>query len=289
MRILVTNDDGIDSVGLHVLANEARRFGDVTVVAPDTEYSGAGASLGALAFGDPLVHKREIAALDGVDVWSVTGPPALCVMYAQLEAFGDPFDLIVSGINPGQNVGWSVYHSGTIGAALTARNRGASGLAVSIGFNGKEVAGQTWGQIVDNMNWPMAAAVAGSVLEGFVAAPPASPVVINLNVPNGELSDLVGWDQADVGTEPPRRLTKGRLVEAEDPDGDGVSVGIGIGEQAWRLEMDWKSDRELVEGTDGWLVANKHASITWLGDLAETDPDPAHKAAVAARLDAITS
>ena len=283
MRILVTNDDGIDSVGLHILANEVRRFGDVTIVAPDTEYSGAGASLGALTFGDPLVRKREIGTLDGVEAWSVTGPPALCVMYAQLEAFGDPFDLIVSGINPGQNVGWSVYHSGTIGAALTARNRGASGLAVSIGFNGKEVEGQTWGQIVDNMNWPMAATVAGSVLEGFVAAPPGSPVVINLNIPNGELSDLVGWDQADVGTEPPRRLTKGRLVEADNLDNDDV------GEQAWRLEMDWKSDRELVEGTDGWLVANNHVSITWLGDLAETDPDPAHKGAIAARLDAITS
>jgi len=136
------------------------------------------------------------------------------------------------------------------------------------------------------MNWSMAATVAGSVLEGFIAAPPTSPVVINLNIPNGELSDLVGWDQAKVGTEPPRRLTKGRLVETEDHH--GVIVGLDVEEQTWRLEMDWKSDRELVEGTDGWLVANKHASITWLGDLAETDPDHAHKAAVAARLDEIT-
>ena len=57
-----------------------------------------------------------------IDVaWSVSGPPALCVMFSRLGAFGAPFDLVVSGINPGANVGRSVYHSGTIGACLTAR------------------------------------------------------------------------------------------------------------------------------------------------------------------------
>lgn len=280
MRILVTNDDGIDSEGLHVLADEVRRFGDVTVVAPDTEYSGSGASLGTFAHGDPLVHRHEIAALADVECWSVTGPPALCVMYAQLEAFGDPFDLIVSGINPGQNVGWSVYHSGTVGAALTGRNRGASGLAVSLGFDGAQVAGLTWDQIVAGMNWHMGATVAGKVLEGFFAAPPSKPIVINLNIPNGELADLAGWGQAIVGTEPPRRLTKGRLVETID----GRDGQHG---QAWRLEMDWSSGQNLAEGTDGWLVANKHASISWLGDLADIEPDSAHRAAVAERLDTV--
>ncbi|NNC81314.1 MAG: 5'/3'-nucleotidase SurE, partial [Acidimicrobiales bacterium] len=116
MRILVTNDDGIDSVGLHVLANAVKHFGDVTVVAPLFECSGAGASIGTLTGNYPVVHRHDVPALDGLDCWSVSGPPALCVMYAQLGAFGKPFDLIVSGINPGQNVGWSVYHSGTIGA-----------------------------------------------------------------------------------------------------------------------------------------------------------------------------
>lgn len=278
MRILVTNDDGIDSLGLHVLANEVKRFGDVTVVAPDAEYSGSGASLGTLTHGDPLVHRHHIEALEGVDCWSVTGPPALCVMYAQLEAFGDPFDLIVSGINPGQNVGWSVYHSGTVGAALTGRNRGASGLAVSLGFDGKAVAGKSWDEIVEGMNWSMAATVAGRVLDGFMDSPPAQPVVINLNIPNGELADLDGWGQARVGTEPPRRLTKGRLVETVDgPDGQHG--------QAWRLEMDWRSDQVLVDGTDGWFVANKKVSISWLGDLTDVQPDVSHRNAIAAQLD----
>jgi 5'-nucleotidase len=198
-------------------------------------------------------------------------------MYAQLGAFGEPFDLIVSGINPGQNVGWSVYHSGTIGAALTGRNRGASGLAVSLGFNGKELEGQTWPEIVAGMKWETAAAIAVEVLEGFFEARPVEPVVMNLNVPNGELSAVEGWDVGVVGTEPSRRLTKGKLVE-----GDTDEIG-----QIYHLEMDWGSSRTQVPGTDGWLVANKRASLSWLGDLANTVPDAAHHAAISSRLDTL--
>ena len=161
-----------------------RPFGDVTVIAPATEYSGAGASLGTLTFEDPVARKVKVDALDGLETWSITGPPALCVMHAQLGAFGDPYDLIVSGINPGQNVGWSVYHSGTIGAALTGRNRGTSGLAMSIGFNGEEVMGQTWPEIVSGMKWDTAATVASQIVEAMLAEPSSKPVVINCNVPN---------------------------------------------------------------------------------------------------------
>ncbi len=280
MRILVTNDDGIESKGLYPLATMAAKYGDVTVVAPATEYSGAGASLGTLTHGDPKVRSHKIEELGDLPTWSVTGPPALCVMYAQLGAFGEePFDLVVSGINPGQNVGWSVYHSGTIGAALTGRNRGTSGLAVSIGFDGREVEGQTWPEIVDQMNWQMGTTVAEAVLQGMVSDPAPEPVVINLNIPNGELSDLEGWGEAVVGTEPPRRITKGTLVETDAEDDEDGPV--------WRIEMDWRGGRDLVDGTDGWLVANKRASITWLGHLSGTTADPMQRGAVADRLDTL--
>jgi len=181
VRILVTNDDGIESKGLYPLANMAAKYGDVTVVAPATEYSGAGASLGTLTHGDPKVRSHNIDALGDLPTWSVTGPPALCVMYAQLGAFGEePFDLVVSGINP-------------------------------------------------QMNWEMGTTVAEAVLAGMISDPAPEPVVVNLNIPNGELSDLEGWGEAVVGTEPPRRITKGTLVET-DADDDGP---------VWRIEMDW--------------------------------------------------
>ncbi|MCB0982122.1 MAG: hypothetical protein KDB17_15920, partial [Ilumatobacter sp.] len=129
MRILVTNDDGIDSVGLHVLARAMAVHGDVVLVAPDREFSGAGAAVGALHLLQPEVRRVQV---DGVaEAWTLNGPPALCVLFARLGLFGAPFDLVVSGINPGANVGRSVYHSGTIGAVLTGRLGGISGVAVS--------------------------------------------------------------------------------------------------------------------------------------------------------------
>jgi len=275
VRLLVTNDDGIDSLGLHALANVMRPFGEVTVVAPATEYSGAGASLGTLTFEDPVARRVEVEALAGLDTWSITGPPALCVMHAQLGAFGDPFDLIVSGINPGQNVGWSVYHSGTIGAALTGRNRGTSGLAVSIGFNGKEVEGQTWPEIVAGMNWDTAATVAAKVVDGMLAEPSTKPVVINCNVPNKDLAELDGWSLAAVGTDPPRKLVTSKLRE-DGTDEDG---------ERFRLRMDWGTKGEAEPGTDAYLVRNRTVSMTWLGDLCETTPEPDHHDAIAGRLD----
>ncbi len=276
MRILVTNDDGIDSLGLHALADAMRPFGEITVVAPASEYSGAGASLGTLNFQEPIARPHhDITALDGLDVWSITGPPALCVMYAQLGSFGEPFDLVVSGINPGQNVGWSVYHSGTIGAALTGRNRGASGLAMSIGFNGNEVEGQTWGQIVEGMKWHTGAAIAAQIVEGMIASPTETPTVINCNVPNRELAELQGWQLAEVGKEPPRKLTQGTLTES-DPDDEG---------RVFKLSMDWGKASDVVEGTDAWLVRNDMVSVSWLGNLSHTTPPEDQHSAVSGRLD----
>ena len=120
---MVTNDDGIDSVGLHLLARALTDLGDVVVIAPDREFSGSGAAVGALYEFRPEIRRRKI---DGIaEAWSLNGPPALCVLYTKLGVFGDPFDLVVSGINPGSNVGRSVYYSGTVVACLAARNGGA--------------------------------------------------------------------------------------------------------------------------------------------------------------------
>ena len=117
-RILVTNDDGIASTGLHVLARTMAQHGDVVVVAPEVEHSGAGAGVGPLHLIRPQARTTTI---DGVaEAWCVNGSPALCTMFARFGVFG-PIDLVVSGINPGANVGRAVYHSGTVGAALTAR------------------------------------------------------------------------------------------------------------------------------------------------------------------------
>jgi len=134
MKVLVTNDDGVGSPGLHALARALVDDGfDVIVVAPDREMSGSAAAIGQVHVNEGIDAERvELPRLDGVPAYAVAGPPGLCVLTARLGGFGDPPDLVVSGINPGCNTGRAVLHSGTVGAALTAANFGCRGLAVSI-------------------------------------------------------------------------------------------------------------------------------------------------------------
>ncbi|HEY4332304.1 MAG TPA: 5'/3'-nucleotidase SurE [Ilumatobacteraceae bacterium] len=257
MRILLTNDDGIDSAGLHVLARAMVPFGDVVVIAPDQEYSGAGAALGALHLIQPEVRR---VVVDGVpEAWSVGGPPALCVMFARLGAFGAPFDLIVSGINPGANVGRSVYHSGTVGAALTARNGAVSGIAVSQAVAGSGVEGQGWDEMLIGQKWETAAAVAAGFVEGFVAALPAEPVVVNINVPNTQLSEIKGWRHARVGMEPPRRVSEAKLEPKIGHEG------------AFHVRMSWGDAVDLPDDSDGGLVGNGYVAVTYLTRLRHDD------------------
>jgi 5'-nucleotidase len=274
VRILVTNDDGIDSVGLHVLARAMRPHGDVVVIAPDAEYSGASAAFGALHKIQPEVCRRK---LDGIDeTWAVTGPPALCVMFARLGAFGPPFDLIVSGINPGANVGRSVYHSGTVGATLTGRNGGVSGVAVSQSVTAFGVEGQGWDEMLVNQQWDTAAIVASAVVERLVADLPTEPVVVNLNVPNVALDEIKGWRRTVVGTLPPRAMAAAVLEPKEGHDG------------TFHVRMGWGDPVALPSETDGGAVELDEVSITFLGRLMEDESStalPVVEAGLASLLD----
>jgi 5'-nucleotidase len=252
VRILLTNDDGIDSLGLHALARAMTEFGHVVIVAPDREFSGAGAAVGALQDFDPLVVRHSI---DGVpEAWSLNGPPALCVMYARLGVFGDPFDLVVSGINPGANVGRSVYHSGTIGACLSGRNGGISGIAVSQAVTGWGVEGQGWGDVVKLQKWHVAAEVARRFVAGLVARPPTSPVVVNLNVPNRELDQIAGWELTEVGLHPPRAMAAARLVATGDSD-------------RFDVDITWGDPIELPPHTDGGAIERDLITVSYLSRL----------------------
>lgn len=253
MRILVTNDDGIDSVGLHVLARAMRPYGDVVVAAPDQEYSGASAAIGALHIMQPEVHRRHIDGLD--QVWAVSGPPALCVFLARFGLYGDPFDLVVSGINPGVNVGRSVYHSGTVGAAITARNGGISGIAVSQAVTGFGVEGQGWDDAVRGQRWDDAATVAQAVVEGWITNPTNEPVVINVNVPNLPISEMKGWRRTGVGQLVPRAVV---TAELEPKEGHAHS---------YKVKMSYGDPVPLPGHTDGGAIENGEVSITYVGRL----------------------
>jgi 5'-nucleotidase len=257
MRILVTNDDGIDATGLHVLARRLTDLGEVVVAAPDREYSGAGAALGALHLLRPEVRRAQV---DGVaEAWSVAGPPALCVTFARLGVFGDPFDLVVAGINPGANTGRAIYHSGTVGAALTARNGDMPGLAVSQAVVGFGVEGQGWDEMLVGQQWDTAAEVGAQVAAAMVKAPLADPPVINLNVPNCPLSEIRGWRRTDVARLPPRALARAELVPMEGHA------------DAFDIEMHWGDPVELPVESDSGAVEAGYVSITALGRIVDDE------------------
>ncbi|MEM9612967.1 MAG: 5'/3'-nucleotidase SurE [Actinomycetota bacterium] len=271
-RILVTNDDGIDSVGLHVLARALTDLGDVMIVAPDQEYSGAGAAIGALHVIQPEVHTAEV---DGVErAWAVTGPPALCVMFARLGAFGPLPDLIVSGINPGANVGRSVYHSGTIGATLTGRLGDIPGIAVSQSVDSFGVEGQGYDEMLANQRWDSAATIAAAAAQAVLADPPPDAGVLNVNVPNLPVEEIGGWRWTQVGTAPPRAMSKAELEPKLGHKG------------SYKVKLTWGEQQQLTATTDTGTVMEGVVSLTWLSRITALDLDtPAVETALSRLVD----
>ena len=253
MKILVTNDDGIDSVGLHVLARSLVDLGEVTIAAPDQEYSGAGAAIGALHISRPEVHQVNIDKIE--KSWAISGPPALCVMYATRGVLEDAFDLVVSGINPGSNVGNSIYHSGTIGAAFTARNAGITGVAVSQAVTGWGIEGQGIEEVLKNQVWETAAEVARTAVSAIISNPPKEPSVLNINVPNKPLEELRGWRYTEVAKRSTRSMTEAKL---EPKPGH---------ENSYRVEMSWGDPEIQPIETDVGAVMNDYVSLTWINSF----------------------
>jgi len=234
MRILVTNDDGIESPGLAALASVVREAGhDVVVAAPETEYSGMSAALAAVTTqGRVLIKQTKLG-------YAVPAAPAYIVILATLGAFGPVPDLVLSGINPGANAGRAVLHSGTVGAALTAVARGLRGMAVSLDYLAA-VDGST-------LHWATAAATARSLLDRAAAAPPG--VALNLNVPN----------RPSVTSVRPASLAAFGQVQIQILEsGDGY------------VRTDFLQTAERpAPGTDLALLAEGHATLTLVRPPAE--------------------
>jgi 5'-nucleotidase len=165
-RVLITNDDGIAAPGLAALAAAARRYGfDVIVAAPSREMSGMSAALRIDQTDGRLPLRRTAAG------FAVDATPASIVGLAARGAFGEPPDIVLSGINRGANVGIGILHSGTVGAVLTAANGGRRGLAVSLDIL------LPGGDLYERV----AADVAAGLFDQVVAAAPGT--ILNLNVP----------------------------------------------------------------------------------------------------------
>jgi len=182
-RVVLTNDDGIQSPGLKALARALAKEFEVIVAAPSQDMSGSGTAIGRIDV-DAGVELTPIEFEDVANAYSIDGPPGLAVTAAALGAFGAIPDLIVSGINAGINTGHSIIHSGTVGAALTAHTFKLKGLAVSLAQS-------------DPWHWDTATHFALPAAHWLLRRS-QGPYVLNVNVPAVSVEEVVGVHWADL-------------------------------------------------------------------------------------------
>lgn len=242
-RVLVTNDDGIDSPGLHRLALSLHEAGlDVVVAAPVKEASGSSAGITATEQGGRiLAEERTLPTLDGIPAYAVSGTPGFIALIGTRGAFGGRPDLLLSGINRGANCGNAVLHSGTVGAAFTAAISGVRAMAVSLDV--------PRGRTDAELHWQTAGRLAIEVLPLLEELP--DKVVLNLNVPDRE--EVRGLRQALFG-------------------GFGqVQIGIAeISAGAVRTTLE-ETGEQSPPGTDLALLAEGYATLTPVRPLREAD------------------
>lgn len=226
MRILLSNDDGYFAPGLAVLAEQLREFGEITVVAPERDRSGASNSL---TLDRPLTVRR---AANGF--YHVNGTPTDCVHLAVTGFLEHQPDLVVSGINYGANMGDDTIYSGTVAAATEGFLLGIPSIAVSLASkSGKHFA--------------TASRVAAQLVTRLQRAPIGQPVLLNVNVPDLPEGELRGIEVTRLG----RRHKAEGVVKSTTPRGETVYwIGAAGGAQ------------DAGPGTDFHAVSSGRVSVT---------------------------
>jgi 5'/3'-nucleotidase len=202
MHILVTNDDGVNAPGLLALAHQLRGLGQVTVLAPDRNWSASGH---VKTLHRPL-RVKEVLLSDGSPALASDGAPSDCVALAVLGLIPDKVDIVVSGINPNANIGHDVTYSGTVTAAMEAAIWDIPGLAISLDapeyFKGE-------------LDFLSAAQVARRIVSAIIQNGIPKGILLNVNVPYLSLEEIKGFKVTRQGL----RVYRDSLVVREDPRG----------------------------------------------------------------------
>ena len=225
MRILISNDDGYRAPGIVALAGELADLGDVTIVAPERNRSGASNSL---TLDNPIRATR----IDGG--YFVDGTPTDCVHLALTGLLTKEPDVVVSGVNAGANLGDDVIYSGTVAAAMEGRFLGLPALAISLVLDGTR-------------HFTTAARVARVLLSDIAQSPIPTDTILNVNVPDLPFEDLEGIEVTRLGH---RHKAEG-VVRSRDPRGRTIFwVGPAGPEQ------------DAGPGTDFFAIAQRRVSVT---------------------------
>jgi 5'-nucleotidase len=201
MNILVTNDDGVHAPGLLTLAQSMRELGEVTVLAPDRNWSMSGHKK---TMERPL-HVHEARLADDTAAYACDGSPSDCVALVMLGLFEKKFDLVVSGINPNANVGQDITYSGTVSAAIEAVLSGVPGMAVSLDSPSG----------LKELDYGPTARTALRVARKLVRNPLPEGVVLSVNVPYLPDDELRGFQITRQG----KRIYRDALVHYTAPGG----------------------------------------------------------------------
>ncbi len=234
MRILLTNDDGIGASGLWALARELVKVGDLVVAAPGEERSGAGT---AISLRKPIHVQEVISKVPGAQAFSISGTPADSAIIAISCMFPGEFDLVVSGINRGSNLGNDVYVSGTVGAAMQGYLRNIPSIAVSM-------------YAYFDLDFSVAARAAALLSRRVGSGELPGQMLLNMNVPNLPRERLSGIELTRIsGVNYCDRIEK-------DSDESGEFFLITRHEDM----------NSAPEGTDLWAVEQGKISVSPLPD-----------------------
>jgi 5'-nucleotidase len=202
MHILVTNDDGITAPGLLALAQEMRRIGKVSVLAPDRNWSASGH---VKTMHRPL-RVKEISLADGSTAWSSDGAPSDCVALGLLGFIPEKIDLVVSGINPNANIGHDVTYSGTVTAAMEAAIGGVPGISFSL---------HSPGDFQGLLDFESSARIAHRIVSRVIKGNMLSNLILNVNIPYLPYDEIKGILVTRQGL----RVYRDRLDKRQDPRG----------------------------------------------------------------------
>jgi len=253
MRILVTNDDGIHAQGLEVLERIARSISDdVWVVAPESEQSGAGHSL---SLADPIRYRKIEDRR-----FEVEGTPTDCVVMAARKIMPGLPDLVLSGVNRGQNLADDVTYSGTIAAAMEGTVLGLRSIALS----------QAAGIYNNGMTYEVAEHYGAGVVRKLLDVPFGPGVLININFPDCRPDELQGIEVTRQG-----KRDQNMLIVDERVDARGRNY-------YW---LGFKRERgNPAAGTDLRAVFDKRISVTPLHmNLTQLEAMEAMRAALEAK------
>lgn len=224
MNILISNDDGFHAEGIQTLARMLREAGHrVTIIAPDRNRSAASSCL-------TLTEPLRVHQFDEFNYAVIAGTPADCVHLALNGLFFNDFDLVISGINHGANLGDDVVYSGTVAAALEGRHLLLPSIAVSlVGRKGND---KHHGHLFGKNHFSTAAKVVLDLLPKLKSGLVAYREILNVNVPDLPYEQLKGVKITKLG----KRSPAAEIVKSEDPRGGCIywlgANGVAIDEEA---------------------------------------------------------